>query len=177
MTRAFLFLMAGAATLLVVATAKQLVPVVALVPDPALLFVLYLGVTPRQSAPTGAAVGCMLGYFADLLSAAPKGTHATLYVILFLLSRVAQLRLLTRGRGFEVWYSFLLAFACGCAIILIRALAGGAAGVRGFDVAALQAVATGLTAPVVFSLGRRIDRWTSRVPEGTDRSSVKVLMK
>ncbi|HEY3356169.1 MAG TPA: rod shape-determining protein MreD [Polyangia bacterium] len=178
MTRPFLFLICGYAATLLVATLRQLVPVVAFVPDPGLLFVLYLGVTPRQSAPTGAAAVCVLGYLTDLLSAAPKGTYALVYVLLFLLARVAQLRLLTRGRVFEVWFSCLLAGLGGFAVTLIRSLAAGSPGVRGVAVIALQALATGLTAPVVFSLGRRLDRWTSRVPEATDRSStVKVLMK
>jgi rod shape-determining protein MreD len=177
MTRPLLFLAAGYVLLLLQATARQVIPVVALVPDMGLLFAIYLGVTPRQSAPVGAAVVGVLGYLTDLVSASPKGAYSLIYVLLFLFARLAQLRLLTRGRVFEIWFSCFLALVAGASVVLIRSLGGGGVGVQGLRVVALQAVATALTAPVVFSIGRRIDRWTSRVPEGTDRAAVKVLMK
>jgi rod shape-determining protein MreD len=175
MTRPLLFLAAGYALLLVQATLRQVIPVVALVPDLALVLVAYLGLTPRQSAPVGAGVALLVGYLADLLCGAPRGLFALVYVLAFLAARVAQLRLLTRGRVFEVWFSFLLAFAVGIAVVVVRAVGGGA--VRGFAVAALQAAATAVVAPVVCSLGRRIDRWSSRVPEGPDRGTLKVELR
>jgi rod shape-determining protein MreD len=176
--RPLFFLATGFALLLVQATFRQLVPVVALVPDPALILIIYLGVTPRQPAPAGAAVALALGYLMDLLAGAPKGLYALAYVVLFLLARLAQVRLLTRGRVFEVWYSFATAFLCGIIVTGVRALSDPVTGFRGVSVAALQALATAVTAPVVFSIGRRIDRWTSRVPDSESRSApVKVLMK
>ncbi len=177
MQRAILFVLAGFALLLVQSTLRQMLPVVALVPDPALLLVLYLGLTPRQSAWVGAILAIVLGYLTDLLGAAPKGLHALVYVLLFYLSRGAQVRLLTRGWIFEVWFCALAAFVGGVLVVLGRAVATPAVGVSGVLVAVVQGVATAATAPVVFFIGRRIDRWTSRVPEGSQRDSLKVLLR
>jgi rod shape-determining protein MreD len=177
MSRAILFLLAGFLLLLLQSTLRQLLPVVALVPDPALLLVLYLGLTPRQSAWVGAILAIVLGYLTDLLGAAPKGLHALVYVLLFYASRGAQVRLLTRGWIFEVWFCGLAAFVGGVLVVLGRAVAAPQVGVRGILVAVVQAVATGLTAPVVFSIGRRIDRWTSRVPDGSQHDSLKVPLR
>ncbi|MBI5479219.1 MAG: rod shape-determining protein MreD [Deltaproteobacteria bacterium] len=177
MSRAILFCLVGFGLLLVQSTLRQLLPVVALVPDPALLLVLYLGLTPRQSAWVGAILAIVLGYLTDLLGAAPKGLHALVYVLLFYAARGAQIRLLTRGWIFEVWFCLLAAFLGGFLVMLGRALAAPAVGVRGYLVAVLQAAATAATAPVVFFIGRRIDRWTSRVPDGHERDSLKVPLK
>jgi rod shape-determining protein MreD len=177
MSRAILFTLAGFLLLLVQSTLRQLLPVVALVPDPALLLVLYLGITPRQSAWVGAILAIVLGYFTDLLGAAPKGLHSLVYVLLFYASRGAQIRLLTRGWIFEVWFCLLAAFVGGLLVLLGRALAAPTVGVRGMLVAVFQAVATAATAPVVFFIGRRIDRWTSRVPDGNQHDSLKVPLR
>jgi rod shape-determining protein MreD len=176
-SRALLFLATGFALVLVQSTFRQLLPVVSLVPDPALILVVYLGVTPRQPAPAGAAVALGLGYLVDLLSAAPRGIYGLTYVLLFLLARGAQLRLLTRGRVFEVWYSFLSAMVAGLMVAALRALCVPLVGMRGVAVALMQAVATAATAPVVFFIGRRIDAWTSRVPDANVRGDPKVLMQ
>lgn len=177
MSRAILFLLTGYLLLVAQASLRQLVPVVALFPDPVLVVVLYLGVTPRQSAWVGALLALVLGYFTDLFSLAPKGLHAVVYVLLFYAARGAQIRLLTRGLVFEVGFPLLASFVCGLLVILGRALAAPAVGVRGVWAVAVQAVATGATAPVLFFIGRRIDRWTSRVPDGAERDSLKVLLK
>jgi rod shape-determining protein MreD len=177
MSRAILFTLVGYLLLTAQSALRQLVPTVALVPDPVLLVVLYLGVTPRQGAWVGAILALVLGYLTDLFSAAPKGLHALVYVLIFFGARGAQIRLLTRGWVFEVWFCFIAAFLGGFLVMLGRALATPTVGVQGFGVAALQAVATAATAPVVFFLGRRLDRWTSRVPEGHDRDSLKVPLK
>jgi rod shape-determining protein MreD len=177
MSRAILFLVAGFALLLVQASLRQLLPVVALVPDPVLLVVLYLGLTPRQSAWVGAVVAILLGYFTDLLGAAPKGLHSFVYVLLFYAARGAQVRLLTRGWIFEVWFCLLAGFLGGVLVMLGRALAAPGVGVQGWLVAVLGALATAATAPVVFFIGRRIDRWTSRVPDGPERDSLKVPLR
>jgi rod shape-determining protein MreD len=177
MSRAILFVLAGFLLIIVQSTLRQLLPAVALVPDPALLLVLYLGITPRQSAWIGAILAIVLGYFTDLFGAAPKGLHSLVYVILFYLSRGAQIRLLTRGWIFEVWFCLLAAFVGGLLVLLGRAVATPTLGVRGVLVAVAQAVATAITAPVVFSIGRRIDRYTSRVPDGGQRDSLKVPLR
>jgi rod shape-determining protein MreD len=177
MSRVILFILAGFSLLVAQSTLRQIVPAVALVPDPVLLVVLYLGLTPRQSAWVGAILAIVLGYFTDLLGAAPKGLHSLVYVILFYAARVAQVRLLTRGWIFEVWFCLIAAFLGGFLVMLGRALAAPAVGVRGLLVAVLQAVATAATAPVVFFIGRRIDRWTSRVPDGPERDSLKVPLR
>ena len=177
MSRAIFFLVTGFLLVVVQSTLRQLVPAISLVPDPALLLVLYLGLTPRQSAWIGAILAIVLGYLTDLLGVAPKGLHAVVYVVLFYLSRGAQVRLLTRGWIFEVWFCLLAAFVGALLVLLGRAVAAPTVGVTGVLVAVLQAVATGLTAPVVFSVGRRIDRWTSRVPDGSQRDSLKVPLR
>ena len=175
MIRALSFLGAGFVLLLLQAMLRQLIPVVSLVPDPALVLVAYLGLTPRQSVSAGAGVAVVVGYLCDLLCGAPRGLFALVYVLAFLAGRATQLRLLTRGRVFEVWFSFLLAFVMGGAVVVGRAVGGGA--VRGFAVAALQAATTAILAPVVFSIGRRIDRWSSRIPEAPDRVTLKVELR
>jgi rod shape-determining protein MreD len=177
MARALLFVVVGYLLLLVQSSLRQLVPAVALVPDPALLLALYLGVTPRQSAWVGALVALLLGYFTDVLSAAPKGLYSLVYVLLFFGARIAQIRLLTRGWIFEVWFSLLAGFLGGVLVTLGRALAAPQVGVRGIGVAAVQALATAVTAPVLFFLGRRLDRWTSRVPDAHARDSLEVPLK
>jgi rod shape-determining protein MreD len=177
MSRPILFTLCGFLLLVAQSTLRQIVPAVALVPDPVLLLVLYLGLTPRQSAWVGAILAIVLGYFTDLLGAAPKGLHSLVYVLLFYAARIAQIRLLTRGWIFEVWFCLIAAFLSGFLVMLGRALAAPTVGVRGLLVAVLQAAATAATAPVVFFIGRRLDRWTSRVPDGHERDSLKVPLR
>ena len=174
MGRSLLFLLVGLILGLGVGSCRGEVPVVALVPDVVLVLVLYLGVTPHRAATSGAVVALLLGYVMDLTAAAPKGLFGLTYVAFFYLGRLAQSRFLTTTRLFEILFALVAGLLSGIVTLFVRALAAPHVGLRGFGTVLFQAVATAIVAPVIFSLGRFVDRRTSRVPDHASRDVLEV---
>ena len=144
----------------VLATALPLHPFVPILILPVLI---YLGVSPDVHLVRGALLAFVLGYFFDLYSGNRMSLHTFLSVATFMLARGAGLRLFLRSPSFQVLLTFIVAALAGGATLALRAIFADNApfpleGVREAAMMILApAVATALSAPLVFPAMQRIE--------------------
>ena len=87
--RSLATLLVGLLLLLLQSTVMEFAPVHLVTPTLGLLTVLYIGLSPLKWAPGAAAlVGLSLGYLFDLVSGAPRGVHAFVFLVMALFARV-----------------------------------------------------------------------------------------
>ncbi|MCP4606797.1 MAG: rod shape-determining protein MreD [Proteobacteria bacterium] len=156
--------------LVVQSTFAHLVPWDMLVPSLSLPVVLFMGLH-SYSATRGALISFAIGYLMDVFAGSPMGLHTLVTVAIFLISRVAALRLFLQGWIFEIILAFLLAFISSILILGIRALFD--QDISGLlihlEIVTSRAVATAIAAPVVFRLTAWVDRLTPRRRGGEGR--------
>jgi rod shape-determining protein MreD len=124
-------------------------------PDLLLVVVLYLAL--HDDVIEGAALSSVAGYFSDLTSATPAFLYTFLAVFTFIVLRTVGSGLKTEGGA----QSALVAFGASIVHSVIATLVFGfftGAGFR-WEIRALawSAFGTGLAAPIVFSILRRLD--------------------
>ncbi len=122
-----------------------------------LLLVVVLYVALHDDVMEGAALSAVAGYLTDLTSAAPAFLYTFLAVLTFVVIRLGGSALKTEGGA----QSAAVAFGASLVHSVIATLVFGfftGAGFH-FEVGTLlwSAVGTGLAAPVVFSILRRLD--------------------
>ncbi len=133
------------------------------VPNAALAIVLYMGMHGYGAA-YGALVSFALGYFMDALAGTPLGLYTFVAVAIFLLSRIAALRLFLKGWVFEIVLTLLWSVVAGVLLLLVRGL---------FDqdfqsllthlkIVVCRAAATAVVAPLVFRAMAWLERVTSK---------------
>ncbi|MCP4446965.1 MAG: rod shape-determining protein MreD [Myxococcales bacterium] len=159
--------------LLVLSAVWRLFPWSELVPDIAVLFAAYLGLTAREKAAPSVASAVFIGYLADLLFGTPAGLIAFCSGLTCSACHLIQGRLLVRGSIFTTVFSCLVALATGVLTILIRSLAGllppGWSGELGTLV--LSALITGLLGPLVFRTCRFVDSRFARTRRERDAAA------
>ncbi|MEI8258465.1 MAG: hypothetical protein WCJ30_22555 [Deltaproteobacteria bacterium] len=122
-----------------------------LYPSLVLPIVLYMAVG-SFSLSRGASLAFVLGYFTEAFSGLPMGLNTFAMVAVFLLSRVAGLKLFLHGAVFQILLTFFSSLAVGVLIMGLNvifersALAIGPA----MLVVASQGVATAVVSPFVF---------------------------
>ena len=142
----------------------SVVPLHPFAPNLLLPIVLFLGVAPDVHLLRGAVLAFVLGYLLDLFSGNRMSLHTFICVATFMLARGAGLRLFLRGPGFQVALTFVVALVAGGAMMALRAIfsrpAPFPAGTAAETAIALgaPAVATALTAPLVFAATTKIDQ-------------------
>ena len=175
----------GFALLVLQAAIGTLLPLHPFVPNLLLPIVIYLGVDPDVQLVRGALLTFVLGYFLDVVAGAPTGLFTFVLVATYLAARGAGLRLLLRSVPFQMGLVVVISIAANGVMLALRAIfqpaeafplvmpASGALGgiVRFFlredalvgayvataTTLLASAVATGLAAPLVFGIVRRID--------------------
>jgi cell shape-determining protein MreD len=141
-------------------------------PNLAFLVVLALGVTLPGAA--GLCVAAALGYAADLLSGAPPGLHALLFLGAFGLARLASARIdLRRGLPFAV-AAVALTVAAAFAFAALAPLFGRRGGLHAalFATLAWQLPVHALAAPLVLAAARALAALGS--PEELGRRPVRI---
>ncbi len=129
--------------------------------------VVYLGL--RAGIVDGVLSAAAMGYVLDILSGAPKGLMTFLCVLLFLFSRLAGASLDIRGRvGFALLSGVGTLFLGLGAWLLTRSVSTpeAAPGGRLLWRILVEAILTGVLAPLVSWLMLRIDRLTEREEPG-----------
>lgn len=127
------------------------VPYDLVVPNAALAIVLYMGQRGYDGA-KGSMIAFALGYLMDALAGSPLGLYTFVAVAVFLLSRIAALRLFLKGWFFEILLTLLWSIVAGVLLLLVRGL---------FDqdfrsllthlkIVVCRAAATAVVAPLVF---------------------------
>ena len=130
-------------------------------------FVLALGEAPGVTLVRGAATSFALGYVYDLFTGNPIGIYTLVFVLGFLVARLACRRLSFRGVTFEVGLTFVLTLAAGGLVEMIRHTFT-PSGVSGFGASTAFALlassaVTAAVSPVLFLIVRRTDPESARV--------------
>lgn len=119
----------------------------------------------------GVLLSSVLGYLVDAFSGLPLGLNTFLMQVLFLLSRVAGLKLFLHGKVFQLALSFFAAVAGGALTVALHVVFERAQGRLAVGHAMLvviaQGIATGLFAPIVFALMAKIPGIASGTAEAS----------
>jgi len=148
--------------LLIQAMVKTLFPEVQVVPDMALICVMYFGV--YQTGVAGLLSSFVLGYLADATSGAPDGLMASSYCMVFILVRLLGRTFYMRSRWFQIiLVGVMTSFWRGSCYALLTWFPGG------MEYAALvfsdfiyRILVNILFAPIIFSILFRIDELTTK---------------
>jgi cell shape-determining protein MreD len=109
----------------------------------------------------------------DVFAGSPMGLHTLVTVAIFLISRVAALRLFLQGWIFEIILTFLLALISSLLILAVRALFDQDFGslLIHLEIVSLRAVATAFAAPIIF----RVIAWIDKVAPRKRKSDGRVI--
>lgn len=137
----------------------RMTPFEVLVPDVALIFALYLGVSARSYLWDATAAVLMIGYLHDLLAGAPRGMSSLVLGVIAILCRIASTRLLLRGSLFVGVFTFLGGVLSGVLVMGVRLYFGAGLGPVSRELMTCfgSALLTAVLAPLVFKICRVID--------------------
>ena len=156
--------MRSAATLIVAylllilqSTVLELAPVRMAAPSLGLLVVMHVGLSAKWSLPSGAVVAFATGYLLDLVSGAPQGVHALVFVLMALFARILSTRIAVTGIVMTAATGFVASLVGAVLVVLVRAQVAPEGGYGGLRQAPFEALLTAFFAPFVLGLLRRID--------------------
>jgi rod shape-determining protein MreD len=114
----------------------------------------------------GALLSFGLGYLLDVFASAPIGLYTFTSVAIFVVSRVAGVRLAAQTVLTKIALAFCFSLLEGVVIVILTAIFGGdAVRTRALAVLVLpHAVSTALVAPLVFRVAERVHTATITVP-------------
>jgi rod shape-determining protein MreD len=156
--------MRSAATLIVAylllilqSTVLELAPVRMAAPSLGLLVVMHVGLSPKWSLSSGAVVAFATGYLLDLVSGAPQGVHALVFVLMVLFARILSTRIAVTGIVLTAATGFVASLVAAVLVVIVRAQVEPQGGYGGLRQAPFEALLTAFFAPFVLGLLRRID--------------------
>jgi rod shape-determining protein MreD len=139
-------------------TVLELAPVRMAAPSLGLLVVLYVGLSGgKWSLSSAAIVAFITGYLFDLVSGAPQGVHAFVFVLMALCARILSVRVAVTGVVLSAATSFVASLLAALLVVIVRAQVAPEGGYGGLRQAPLEALLTGFAGPFVLGLLRRID--------------------
>jgi rod shape-determining protein MreD len=143
-------------------------------PSLVLPLILFMGVH-EYPLPRGGSVAFILGYATDLIGIAPVGLYTFTYVALFLLARVAGVRLAAQTTVMQVVLVVAFALVQSFVILVLLAIFGRDPYVPRalYPLAWPHVLATGAVAPLVFRFAQRLHTATlaaARADAGGARS-------
>jgi len=143
--------------LLLQSTVLELAPVHIVTPSFGLLVVLHAALSAKWSLSSVALLSFCVGYLFDLLSGAPLGVHAFVYVLVSQFARLLSTRLVARGFLLTAATAFVAALFSGVLVVVVRALVAPEGGYDGISQAPLEALLTALFAPPLLWLMHTIN--------------------
>ena len=143
--------------LILQSTVLELAPVHLAAPSLGLLVVLHVGLSPKWTVGSAAVVAFITGYLFDLVSGAPQGVHAFVFVLMSLVARALTTRVAVQGIVLSAATSFVASFLSAALIVIVRAQVAPEGGYGGLRHAPVEALLTGIAGPIVLGLFRRID--------------------
>src|SRR5688572_18352952 len=128
-------------------------------PTPALgvLVILHVGLSPRWTLVGQVLMGFATGYLLDVVSGAPRGTHALVYTLLVLLIGRLAPRVSVRGILVRAAVCFGTALLAALAVLTTRALVSQFGGFAGLRFVPVEAAFTAILGPAVLGLLDRLD--------------------
>lgn len=143
--------------LLLQSTVLEFAPVHVVTPALGLLVVLHVGLSEKWTPGSAALVAFCAGYLFDLVSGAPRGVHAFVFVVMSLFARAVAARLAVRGVVFKAATAFMASLVAALLVVVVRAQVSHDGGYAGLRQAPFEALLTGLFGPPVLWLLARID--------------------
>jgi rod shape-determining protein MreD len=143
--------------LILQSTVLELAPVRLAAPSLGLLVVMHVGLSGKWSVSSASVVAFMTGYLFDLVSGAPQGVHAFVFVLMALFARVLSVRVAVTGIVMSAAVSFVASLLAAVLVVLVRAQVAPEGGYGGLRQAPVEAVLTAIAGPFVLGLLRRID--------------------
>jgi rod shape-determining protein MreD len=168
MMRDAMLLVVGFLLIMVQAALGAVVDVGVFMPNPILPFVIYLAMAPDVSLARGAALSFALGFLLDSATGNAMGLFTFMHESSFLLARAAGFRLIMRGRISQISITAATAVVGSITLIALHRIFRPAGQI---DVASPKhlafavlgsALSTGLLAPALYQLARRIDNLRRR---------------
>jgi rod shape-determining protein MreD len=156
--RSLATLVVGLLLLLLQSTVMEFAPVHLVTPSLGLLMVVYVGMAPLKWTPSSAAlVGFCMGYLFDLVSGAPRGVHAFVFLVMALIARAVAWRLAVRGLVLKAATAFVASLVAAFLIVVVRAQISPETGYGGLRQAPLEGLLTAALGPPVLWLLSRLD--------------------
>jgi rod shape-determining protein MreD len=143
--------------LILQSTVQELAPVRMPAPSLGLLVVLYVGLSSKWAISSASVVALCTGYLLDLVSGAPQGVHALVFVIMVVLARGLSTRVAVQGILLSAATAFVASLVAAFLVVLVRAQVSPEGGYGGLRQAPVEELLSGLCGPVVLGLLRRID--------------------
>ncbi|HSZ83635.1 MAG TPA: rod shape-determining protein MreD [Polyangia bacterium] len=143
--------------LILQSTVLELAPVRMAAPSLGLLVVMHVGLSNKWSISSAALVAFATGYLLDLVSGAPQGVHALVFVLMAIFARALSVRVAVTGIVMAAAASFVASLLCALMIVIVRAQVAPEGGYSGLREAPLEALLTAFAGPFVLGLLRRID--------------------
>jgi rod shape-determining protein MreD len=143
--------------LILQSTVLELAPVRMAAPSLGLLVVMHVGLSNKWSISSAALVAFATGYLLDLVSGAPQGVHAFVFVLMALFARALSVRVAVTGIVMAAASSFVASLLAALLIVIVRAQVAPEGGYSGLRQAPFEALLTAFAGPFVLGLLRRID--------------------
>lgn len=171
--RSLLTLVVAYLLLILQSTVSELAPVRMAAPSLGLLVVLYVGISPKWTMSSASIVALCTGYLLDLVSGAPQGVHALVFILIAVAGRALSTRVVVQGVVLSAATAFVASLLGAVLVVMVRAQVAPEGGYGGLREAPLEALLTGLCGPVVLGLLRKIDGKleSARVRVGLARST------
>jgi rod shape-determining protein MreD len=150
-------LLAALVLLLLQSMVLEFAPLHMVAPSFGLLVVLHVGFSSKWSSSAAALVAFATGYLFDLVSGAPRGTHAFVFVVMSIVCRLLSSRLSTRGFVLKAAIAFAATLLAGLLVVLVRALVSPEGGFAGLRQTPFEALVTALAGPPTLWLLERLD--------------------
>jgi rod shape-determining protein MreD len=150
-------LLLGFFLLLLQSTVLEFAPAHVVTPCIGLLVALHVGLSEKWTASSAVLVAFCTGYLFDLVSGAPRGVHAFVFVVMCLFARAMAARLAVRGLVFKAASAFVASLLTAVLVVLIRAQVSHEGGFAGLRQAPAEALLTGLCGPPVLWLLARVE--------------------
>jgi rod shape-determining protein MreD len=155
--RSLLVLVVAYLLLILQSTVLELAPVRMAAPSLGLLVVLYVGLSPKWTISSAAIVALATGYLLDLVSGAPQGVHAFVFILMALCARALTTRVAVQGVVLVGATSFVASLLAALLVVMVRAQVASEGGYGGLRQAPLEALLTAACGPPVLAILRRID--------------------
>ena len=143
--------------LILQSTVQEIAPVRMAAPSLGLLVVLYVGISPKWTLSAASIVALCTGYLLDLVSGAPQGVHALVFILLAVAGRALSTRVAVQGIVLSAATSFVASLFGAALVVMVRAQVAPESGYGGLRQGPLEALLTGVCGPPVLGLLRRID--------------------
>jgi rod shape-determining protein MreD len=155
--RSLLTLLVAYLLLILQSTVLELAPLRMAAPSLGLLVVLYVGGAPKWSISSASIVAFCTGYLLDLVSGAPQGVHALVFILIVVMARALSTRIVVQGIVLSAATSFVASLLGAVLVVIVRARVAPEGGYGGLRGAPLEALLTAFAGPIVLGLLRRID--------------------